>query len=1311
MRVSVNGRGLLLLVSVLLINASDLVGQQPGYNLPKVEEIVKIPPSPEAQAFTKFGNTAVNLYTGTPEISIPIHTAKGREISVPITLSYDASGVRVEAIPTWVGMGWNLSVGGMVTRQVNGNPDDYTSAFPAYYPFYSPNVHNDYQFEKGFNPLTATSPQGQLKRHYDFMKRIVKEVASDKIETQPDTYSFNALGVSGTLVINYETNPISAWCIEHPEIKAVPTIVDTTAVPIKLIKGWAITDGNGNVYYFNKYEKTDSWDNTAAENFKKYYSSWMLTRVESKNKRDVIDFVYGPGLRWTQPQLAGRSDTRVDYPNLGMGNDVMNTAPAAIYQITQYELNSIVVNGFTEVQLIPSPTGRLDLIGKNALSAIRINDQTGTQIKYFKFIQSYTGVQPQGSTEDKYLRLQLDKVEIHGTGILTNPQTYQFQYAPGILPPRDSFSQDFWGFYNGNNSNTLIPYDYDLDANNLNPDGFTGADRRPNLSAAVTGTLSSIKYPTGGTTEFTYGLNQSTQTSFSYKNDVFRAGGVVTGSPQGNPLNTQRCEPDKEDFRMKQVGFTVSGSNPFRILLQSTGTTDANTTMHTRFVAIYRGSNADGSAFTASLCDIVTGLANPQFDPNLIFPVYQQNLPVSYSNTVTTTLLPGRYEIVIVNSDPNATIEVDVTETVSYSSKDVGGLRTTRILDKDEFGTVASNRYFVYDDLSTVPVDSLTESVLAGFARTSGSLHTTLQFEEAQTAQHADTGLQLDLITSGYFNRFGSNRIQAQYIITYPVVSEIQFDNAGTGAFLGFTVHEFYDQIDSHVSGFQKQAMRNGKPLATRTYNSLKQLLTKEQNYVSQQARHEIAGFYFIADMQWEKDLYVQATVANPAQEFVFYKDPVYTRSTSTNSWTGTHCVDTGIACFLFDDTGYHSAAWLVNHTNSHQGIDCDAENAIMFNSGHQAMVAFNDLLQQGVQGVTKHHGNTTGLVEVCRPVYTIIACYDLGAKYSKHQYSYIQWWVKTDSTVTTTYNPAGVMQSVARSFYDDTTHFQVTRMESRDSKGVLHKARLYYAHEMLAANQNSSAMTALLAANRIAEPIKTEATYGVNPADNFPDFVQVTAYKSITAGTQSMVVPDFVQMSSGTGPLETRIRYNQYDAVGNPVDVNKEGDSHLAYLWGYSKLYPIAQVKNALSSEIFHTSFEAGEEGANSTLGDGRTGMYSKTNGYSKTLTGLTPNKAYTLTYWQKSSGIWSLQTVSVPASASTSYTISLTGQVDEIRFYPQGSFMTTYTYLVPAGETSVTDPNNQSTFYEYDNLGRLVVVRDNFGNILKTIAYNYKQ
>lgn len=60
----------------------------------------KLPKSPEAAAFEKYGNTPVNLYTGTPDISIPLHTFKGREIDLPMTLTYDASGIKVNQIAT-----------------------------------------------------------------------------------------------------------------------------------------------------------------------------------------------------------------------------------------------------------------------------------------------------------------------------------------------------------------------------------------------------------------------------------------------------------------------------------------------------------------------------------------------------------------------------------------------------------------------------------------------------------------------------------------------------------------------------------------------------------------------------------------------------------------------------------------------------------------------------------------------------------------------------------------------------------------------------------------------------------------------------------------------------------------------------------------------------------------------------------------------------------------------------------------------------------------------------------------------------------
>ena len=54
-----------------------------------------------------------------------MYTHQGRELNLPINLSYDASGVRVNQRSTLTGLGWNLQVGGRISRQVNGLPDDF----------------------------------------------------------------------------------------------------------------------------------------------------------------------------------------------------------------------------------------------------------------------------------------------------------------------------------------------------------------------------------------------------------------------------------------------------------------------------------------------------------------------------------------------------------------------------------------------------------------------------------------------------------------------------------------------------------------------------------------------------------------------------------------------------------------------------------------------------------------------------------------------------------------------------------------------------------------------------------------------------------------------------------------------------------------------------------------------------------------------------------------------------------------------------------------------------------------------------------
>ena len=46
----------------------------------------------------------VGHYTGTPSISIPLFELEGHTLSLPLSLSYHASGIKVSEIGSWVGM-------------------------------------------------------------------------------------------------------------------------------------------------------------------------------------------------------------------------------------------------------------------------------------------------------------------------------------------------------------------------------------------------------------------------------------------------------------------------------------------------------------------------------------------------------------------------------------------------------------------------------------------------------------------------------------------------------------------------------------------------------------------------------------------------------------------------------------------------------------------------------------------------------------------------------------------------------------------------------------------------------------------------------------------------------------------------------------------------------------------------------------------------------------------------------------------------------------------------------------------------------
>ncbi|SDQ01468.1 YD repeat-containing protein [Mucilaginibacter sp. OK268] len=184
----------------------------------------------------------------------------------------------------------------------------------------------------------------------------------------------------------------------------------------------------------------------------------------------------------------------------------------------------------------------------------------------------------------------------------------------------------------------------------------------------------------------------------------------------------------------------------------------------------------------------------------------------------------------------------------------------------------------------------------------------------------------------------------------------------------------------------------------------------------------------------------------------------------------------------------------------------------------------------------------------------------------------------------------------------------------------------------------------------------------------------------------------------------EKKIVYDSY-AAGNITQQHLANGSNTSYVWGYNNAYPIAEIKNAAVKNVYFENFESGN--GNSTAGDGKTGYYSHTGAFSKTLTGL-DNGSYTLSWWEKSGSAWVYNTTTVAVTGQI-YTISKNTQIDDLCFFPVNAQMSTDTFDPLIGPKSSLDAKSQLTSFVYDGYQRLTSIKDKDGNIVKNYAYNY--
>jgi YD repeat-containing protein len=352
-------------------------------------------------------------------------------------------------------------------------------------------------------------------------------------------------------------------------------------------------------------------------------------------------------------------------------------------------------------------------------------------------------------------------------------------------------------------------------------------------------------------------------------------------------------------------------------------------------------------------------------------------------------------------------------------------------------------------------------------------------------------------------------------------------------------------------------------------------------------------------------------------------------------------------------------------------------------------------------------------------------------ADFSSLQYCYYQGETilgkKTlEQTVVKDYDENGTnpVTTTTDYYYDNDTHRQLTRTHTTDSKGECIISITRFPDDVVSTSTltggdiTPAELTEIEKMqwdgtdSQIGKPIQKEVyrDYDDDEVADANELLSVQRTKYYDWGTSNVQPESISSLRGAVSPsnqLEDRLVFHEYDNNGNPGQIEKPDGIHESYIWGYNGSKLIAKTVNAKESEIFHTSFE--EDGTSSSTA--ATGNFIKSLSSAYSISKTIDVGSYLLTYqWRSnSSSPWELQLESKTHSSGSVSTSKTSGQIDELRLYPEDAQMITYTHDPLIGVTSVTDPNNQSMHYKYDDFGRMIEVRDSDGILIQEVEYNY--
>lgn len=501
---------------VFMLLATNIFGQIENSGTTDLKPLKKITPSPEVFAITKYGGLPINESTGKMIFNLPIYTYKAGNLNMPISLNYMGNGVKVNDLSTWTGINWTLHTGGVITRTVHHNPDEY-----AYHRI----------FEEDVNALNLYYPEDDA----DTLYIIYNLIQNNQYDTEFDIFNYSFLNYSGSFYLDKNYNPVS---INGDVDLKIEILGNRTSNKENLLfdKHFKITTPDGVSYYFglNATQDTErvivgplhSISTPLATT-----SFYLYKIVHPLGDTIFLDYNFDTGY-----SVIENTNYRSQRYEVGSGvflepdtiidNDITSTTfgmpiPNPNFEKKEWEgmqTTTTKLNMYRSVYLskIHSNKSNLEVhFETNASYNARFNfdkvlDKITVQNKnqdlVFQtdlayYFNEYNGIKQ---------RFFLNRVEINqpfdttSNNMSRKYQKYQFYYKnlPN-LPRRLSNSQDHFGYYNAKNNATLLPLP--MPRYLLYGSFFgEGADRNSDFETRTTGVLTKIKYPTGGHTNIEY---------------------------------------------------------------------------------------------------------------------------------------------------------------------------------------------------------------------------------------------------------------------------------------------------------------------------------------------------------------------------------------------------------------------------------------------------------------------------------------------------------------------------------------------------------------------------------------------------------------------------------------------------------------------------------------------------------------------------------------------------------------------------------------------------------------------------------------